>query len=204
MSHVVSKYELQHVTVDELRQMASDYRESIWAQAQSAGHEPKIYLHWTAGHFGQFWDDYHVQIDEDGEIYVYGALDDVLAHTWRRNTGAIGVTLLCGYKANTEDLGPEAPTAAQIESMALAVEALADGLWLTIDKSYVLTHGEAADNEDGEWFHEEYGPKSTVERWDLEYLGTDESPVYNPEAEDGSRGGDVIRGKANWYRNQRG
>lgn len=91
---------MRHVSVEELRQMASDCRESIWAQAQAIGREPKIYLHWTVGHYGQFWDDYHVQIDEDGEIYVYGELDEILAHTWRRNTGAICVTLLCGYLAS--------------------------------------------------------------------------------------------------------
>ena len=205
MAHVVSKSEMRHVSVDELRQMASDYRESIWAQAQAIGREPKIYLHWTAGHYGQFWDDYHVQIDEDGEIYVYGELDEILAHTWRRNTGAIGVTLLCGYLASANGgLGPEPPTAAQIEGMALAIEALADGLWLTISKEFVATHGEAADNECNDWCHEDYGPRTTCERWDLEYLQTDESPAFNPWAEDGSRGGDVLRGKANWYRNQRG
>lgn len=200
---MISKSDMQYVSVEELRQMAADAKESIWAQAQSAGREPKLYLHWTAGRFGQFWDDYHVQIDGDGEIYVYGALDDVLAHTWHRNTGAVGITLLGAYGATTEDLGDYAPTEAQIESMAKVIDALAEGLWLTIDKNHVLTHGEAADNEDGEWCHEEYGPKSTVERWDLEYLGTDESPSYNPYAEDGSRGGDVLRGKALWYHNQR-
>ncbi|MDY6053320.1 MAG: N-acetylmuramoyl-L-alanine amidase, partial [Anaerovibrio sp.] len=48
-----------------------------------------------------------------------------------------------------------------------------------------------------------YGPKNGCERWDLEYLGTEESPKYNPRATDGSRGGDVFRGKANWYRNRK-
>ena len=64
-----------------------------------------------------------------------------------------------------------------------------------------MTHGEAADNEDGEELHEDYGPKSTCERWDLEYLGCCGSETYNPYATDGSRGGDILRGKANWYRN---
>jgi len=85
--------------------------------------------------------------------------------------------------------------------MAQAVCAICDGLWLTIDKAHVMTHGEAADNEDGIEPHEAYGPKTTCERWDLEYLGTDESPAFSPWATDGSRGGDVLRGKANWYRN---
>ncbi len=49
-----------------------------------------------------------------------------------------------------------------------------------------------------------YGPKHDCERWDLEFLGTPDSPAYNPWATNGSRGGDVLRGKANWYRNQEG
>jgi hypothetical protein len=193
---------MQQVTIDELRQMASDARESIWAQAESYGREPKIYLHWTAGHYGQYYlNDYHVAIDYDGKIYVDAPLDEVLAHTWKRNSGSVGITLACCVGATSADLGDEPPTQAQIEAMAQAIVAVADGLWLTIDKAHVMTHGEAADNEDGIEPHEEYGPKTTVERWDLEYLGTDESPAFEPWATDGSRGGDVLRGKAQWYRN---
>lgn len=59
--------------------------------------------------------------------------------------------------------------------------------------------GEAADNEDGLNVHGDYGPRENCERWDLEYLGTSESPSFNPWATDGTRGGDVLRGKANWY-----
>jgi len=81
--------------------------------------------------------------------------------------------------------------------------ALADGLWLSIDAEHILTHGEAADNEDGVYAHAPYGPRTTCERWDLEYLGTRESPIFNPWAEDGSRGGDVLRGKAQYYREHR-
>lgn len=193
---------MQQVTIDELRQMASDARESIWAQAEAYGREPKIYLHWTAGHYGQYYlNDYHVAIDYDGKIYVDSPLDEVLAHTWKRNSGSVGITLACCVGATSADLGDEPPTAEQIEAMAQAIVAVADGLWLTIDINHVMTHGEAADNEDGIYPHEEYGPKTTVERWDLEYLGTDESPTFEPWATDGSRGGDVLRGKAQWYRN---
>ena len=205
MSKVVPFSQMTEVTIDELRQMASDCRESIWARAKSMGREPKIYLHWTAGRYSQFWDDYHVQIDEDGKLYMPPDVtldDDSLPATYRRNTGSVAITLLCCMGATSEDLGDMPPTEAQIESMAQAIVAIADGLWLTIDKDHVLTHGECADNEDGIYPHEEYGPKSTCERWDLEYLQTDESPKFNPWAEDGSRGGDVLRGKANWYRNK--
>jgi len=205
MSRVVPFSQMTEVTIDELRQMASDCRESIWARAKSMGREPKIYLHWTAGRYSQFWDDYHVQIDEDGKLYMPPDVtldDDSLPATYRRNTGSVAITLLCCLGATSEDLGEMPPTEAQIEAMAQAIVAIADGLWLTIDKDHVLTHGECADNEDGIYPHEEYGPKSTCERWDLEYLQTDESPKFNPWAEDGSRGGDVLRGKANYYRNE--
>lgn len=194
---------MRQVTLEELKDMADNCRESIWAQAQTYGREPKIYLHWTAGHYGQYYlNDYHIAIDYDGSIYVEHDLDEVLAHTYHRNSGAVGITLACCVGATSDDLGSEPPTAAQIEVMAQVIATVADGLWLTIDKDHVMTHGEAADNEDGIYPHDPYGPKSTCERWDLEYLGTGESPSFNPYATDGSRGGDVLRGKANWYRNQ--
>lgn len=194
---------MKQVTVEEIREMAENCRESIWEQAQAYGREPKIYLHWTAGHYGQYYlNDYHIAIDADGSIYVDHDFDEVLAHTYHRNSGAVGITLACCVGATSDDLGSEPPTDAQIEAMAQVIVAVADGLWLTIDKNHVLTHGEAADNEDGIYPHDPYGPKSTCERWDLEYLGTGESPSFNPYATDGSRGGDVLRGKANWYRNQ--
>ena len=129
-----------------------------------------------------------------------GALDALRAATYLRNSGSVSIALLGCVDATTEDLGAEPPTAAQIEAMAMAAAALADGLWLTIDKERVLTHGEAADNEDGVRVHAPYGPRTTCERWDLEYLGTAESPAFTPWAEDGTRGGDALRGKAEWYR----
>lgn len=198
----IDREELWHVSLDELEQAAEFARESIWKQAEAYDREPKVYLHWTAGHYKTFFDDYHISIDKDGEIYVNGDLDDVLGHTWHRNSGAVGITLNCCADADSNSLGSEPPTAAQIEAMAQVVATICDALWLTIDKEHVMTHGEAADNEDGLNTHDDYGPKSTCERWDLEYLGTEESPRFNPYADDGSRGGDVLRGKANWYRNE--
>ncbi len=29
----------------------------------------QIYLHWTAGRYGQLYDDYHFNIDADGSVY---------------------------------------------------------------------------------------------------------------------------------------
>lgn len=195
---------MREVTLEELSTMASAAREAIWSLAQDYGREPKIYLHWTAGHYHQKFDDYHVNIDQDGRIFVStDDLSDVLAHTWRRNSGSVGITLDCCAGATSEDLGDEPPTAKQIEAMAKCIQVVADALWLTIDMKHVMTHGEAADNVDGLNAHEDYGPQSTVERWDLQFLGTDESPVYTADYDDPATGGNVLRGKALWYKNQK-
>lgn len=191
---------MREVTLKEIYQLASAAREEVWAKAKALGREPKIYLHWTAGWYDNKFDDYHVNIDKDGKYFVStDNFADIVAGTYRRNSGAINITMCCAAYAATKGLGPNPPTAAQIESMALAICAVAEGLWLTINPGHVMTHGEAADNDDGLWCHEAYGPKSTCERWDLEYLETSESPKFNPWATDGSRGGDVLRGKAIWY-----
>ena len=193
---------MRQVTLDELYELASRAREDIWDAAKAYGRDPKIYLHWSAGHYGTKFNDYHVNIDADGNLFVStDDFSDVLSGTWKRNSGSVGISLDCAYGATSEDLGDEPPTSAQIEAMAQAAWKIADALWLTIDKAHVMTHGEAADNEDGLYTHDAYGPKSTCERWDLEYLGTDESPSFNPWATDGTRGGDVLRGKALWYKN---
>lgn len=196
---------MQQVTIDELREIASYQRCGVWAMAQSVGREPKIYLHWTAGSYDRCFDDYHINITGDGKVYLTGDLDEIKGHTYRRNTGGIGVALCCCAGGGSNDLGDYPPTELQIEAMAQVIVALCDGLWLTIDKEHVLTHGEAANNEDGiyphscyAWWNDEDGDGNT--RGDLEYLGTDGSPSYNPWATDGSRGGDVLRGKANYYR----
>ena len=195
---------MREVTLEELSMMASDAREAIWSLAQDYGREPKIYLHWTAGHYHQKFDDYHVNIDQNGRIFVStDDLSDVLAHTWRRNSGSVGITLDCCAGATSDDLGSEPPTLKQIESMAQCIQVVADALWLTIDIKHVMTHGEAADNVDGLNTHEDYGPQSTVERWDLQFLGTDESPVYTADYDDPATGGNVLRGKALWYKNQK-
>jgi hypothetical protein len=149
----------------------------------AAGAITHIFLHWSAGHYGQPFEDYHICVDKNGEVYaIHDDLTKRLAHTWHHNTGAVAVSLLCAYNATTEDLGPEPPTAAQIEAMAQTVAVLCRGLGIPCAYNHVRTHAEQADL-DG------YGPATTCERWDLLFLNNaDRTP-----------GGNLIRGKANWY-----
>lgn len=210
MSNVLSKSDMRRVTLSQIKREAQTLYPELWDAAKRLGRDVKLYLHWTAGRYGQFWDDYHIQIDADGSLWMPRGrtLNSLLAGTYKRNTGSVAIALLGCFDAITgADLGSNPPTPAQIEAMERVIAVLADALDLTIDLRRVMTHGEAADNEDGiDPGYEDngqpqgmYGPKHNVERWDLEYLGTPESPRYNPWATDGSRGGDVLRGKAAWY-----
>jgi hypothetical protein len=174
---------LDCVTLEQLKEVASNSKEAIWAEARLVGRDVKLFLHWSAGHYGQFFDDYHINIDHDGSMYVSTHnLAEVKTHTWHRNTGAIGIALACCYNANTNDFGPEPPTDMQIEAMAQVVAVLCKVLDLTVDAERVMTHAEAADLDD-------YGPATTCERWDLWFWpGTDRG-----------EGGNLIRSKAILY-----
>lgn len=211
MSNVLQKHEMRRVTLAQIKREAKTLYPELWDAAKRLGRDVKLYLHWTAGRYGQYWDSYHIQIDEDGSCWMPRGitLNSLLAGTYMRNSGSISIALLGCYDATTgSGLGSNPPTTAQIDAMARVIAVLADALDLTIDAARVLTHGEAADNEDGlnpgyeanGYPQGKHGPKHSVERWDLEYLGTPESPRYNPWSTDGSRGGDVLRGKAAWYR----
>lgn len=195
---------MRKVTLAELNQLALQAKNNLWNQAQSVGRDVKLYLHWSAGHYGQFFSDYHINIDQDGSIYV--STDDlatVKSHTYKRNTGAIGIALACCYNATTNDLGSEPPTSLQIEAMAQVIAILSKTLDLTIDIYRVMTHAEAANNLDGlnpnyeyNGYHDgKYGPGYSCERWDLWLLKTGDVP---------DSGGNTIRGKANWYQQQGG
>lgn len=189
------------VTLGEIRDLAYAAKDNIWNKARSLDRDVKIYLHWSAGRYDQIFDDYHINITGDGGIYATTEdFSETLAHTWKRNTGAFGISLCCCYLCTSNDLGPYAPTEQQIDFMAQVGCVVADAWDLTIDLPRIMTHGEAADNEDGLNIHEDYGPKNGCERWDLEFLGIENSTYFNPYATDGSRGGDILRGKMNWYR----
>ena len=183
---------------------------------QARGRITTIYLHWTAGHYGQVFDDYHLCIDKDGTVYVNCEdLCERKAHTWKRNNGTIGIALCCGCGAECElpsaiaagaawgaterdeyrdpyqamvDFGSEPPTPIQIEVLAKIVAILCKELDLTNSSDRVMTHCEIA-------FRDGYGPGSgdPETKWDLWFL---------PDNARNNRlcpGGCLIRGKAAYY-----
>lgn len=182
MKRGVNEMVMKRITLNELRQLA---------QAAN-GKINKIYLHWTAGNYHQFFGDYHLNIDNDGAIMVTtDDLTEYKAHTWCRNSRAIGIALACcadavAYADGRVDFGTVPPTAMQIDSMAKVVAVLCEELGLDINVDTVMTHAEAADLDD-------YGPARTFERWDLWKLpDLPGDGVLKP-------GGDIIRGKAIWW-----
>ena len=193
----------RYVTLDEVKQIAEDSREDIWALAKKYGREPKLYLHWTAGSHSSVFDDYHICINGEGQIYIStDDFADVLSHTYMRNSGAVGIAICCAYGASpTTSLWDYPPTEKQIEVMAQVVAVVAKALWLTINNTYVLTHSEAADNIDGLQTHEPYGYFNGCDKWDNLFLCTPESPSAPDSYDDPRNGGNVLRGKANHYSN---
>lgn len=179
---------MYRITFDDLKEMAEESKDELWDMAESRGRDAMIYLHWSAGHYGSFFDDYHINIDEDGSLYTdTDDLAEVKAHTEGRNGGAVGVALACCYKASPTNLGPEPPTEKQVESMAQVVAILCQGLDIPLDAEHVMTHGEAADED-------EYGLDDDEPdcRWDLAKLF---------DADELGTGGDIIREKAHKYMN---
>lgn len=195
-----------HITEAKIKRMAK----------QARGRITTIYLHWTAGHYGDVYDDYHLCIDRDGTVYA--TCDDFRerkAHTWMRNNGTIGIAL-CGcsdavcelptaicakaawsaagpgeYRDPYEamiDLGSEGPTAKQIDVLGKIVAILCYELDLPNSSDRVMTHCEIA-------FRDGYGPGSgdPETKWDLWFLPDD--------ARNGRLfpGGCLIRGKAAYY-----
>ena len=159
---------------DGLREMARAARGKI----------DRIFLHWSAGHYGQPFTNYHINIDKGGELYTDAEdLSELKAHTWQQNRRSAGIALLCCAFATPDNLGKEPPTEHQIEAMAQVVAVLCQELDIRPTVEFVRTHAEQADI-DG------YGPATTYERWDMWILRTGDEP---------GSGGPTIRGKAIYY-----
>lgn len=168
---------MREITLQELAALAENAKGEI----------RRIHLHWTAGHYNNTYDDYHLNITGDGTVWSScGKLTEYKEHTWHRNSGAVAVSICCcadavAYADGGVDFGSVPPTRQQLETLARVVAVLCRGLDLPIDDNYVMTHAEAADLDD-------YGPATTFERWDLWKLASADGTLQD--------GGALIRSKA--------
>ena len=170
-------------------------RELVDLARSAKGEIHHIYLHWTAGRYEQFFDDYHLNIDSKGGLrQTCSQLTELKAHTYKRNSGAIGIALCCALDASwtgeRPDFGSVPPTFEQLETLCRVVALLCMVLGLPIDDSTVLSHAEAA-TLDG------YGPGSgdADTRWDLAYV-----PHLRFKVMGSYRGGPFVRYYAQNYR----
>lgn len=168
------------MTLEELAEELSNYRE----------HFDCVYLHWTAGGYNTTYDDYHLCIDGDGNLYNTLDFSETSKATWHRNWRSLSIALCCcsGASLYTDhtDFGLYPPTNAQIECLAQVIATISNTLHLPIRRGLYMTHAEAAELD-------EYGPNTTCERWDLWTM---------PESEEWGSGGDYIRGKALYYQKE--
>lgn len=191
---------LRLVTLTDIKHMAITAKPALAAAAQSYGWPIKVYYHWTAGHYDQFFNDYHFNIAKNGSVYATtNNLSERKNHTYRRNVGSIGIAMACAFNAiSANNLGPEPPTSLQIEATAQITAVLSDALGIPIDIKHFMTHAEAADNMDGcnpgyeanGYPEGKYGPQNSVERWDLWVVKEGDTP---------GSGGSILRGKGIWY-----
>ena len=173
-----------------------DYIRTVLANGYSIN---KIYLHWTAGTYTNPSPNYHLNFDDEGDMYLteksFGEFD---RHTYGRNSNALALAFDAMAGATDGDFGDYPVTDEQIEAMAKALAVIADALgWSTdmITINNVMTHAEAANNMDGWWAHEPYGVGHGSERWDLLML---------KQGEEWWTGGDIMRGKTIYYMIQMG
>ena len=153
-------------------------QELLLLAQQAQGQIHHLYLHWTAGRYHQYFDDYHLNVDEDGQVYrTCDSLTQRKAHTYKRNSGSVGIALCCGldasWTATLPSFGTTPPTAKQLQSMAWIVAIICSALGLPINSDTVMTHGEAA-------YRDGYGPGSGDHetRWDLFWVRDEQGQFH--------------------------
>ncbi|MEX0272310.1 N-acetylmuramoyl-L-alanine amidase [Leptolyngbyaceae cyanobacterium UHCC 1019] len=129
----------------------------------------RIILHWTAGGYKASSLDlahYHILIEDDGNLVrgTHSIQDNVstgdavyAAHTFRLNTGSIGVSVCCMTEAKEQpfDSGSSPTTQIQWQTMAQVVAELCQFYDIPVTPQTVLGHGEVEQtlgiDQSGKW-----------------------------------------------------
>lgn len=179
----------------------------------------RIYNHWTVGHYNTDFPEYNIGVANDnGRFHLDISGDprdnaigvnnhDPHSHTYRRNTGALGVSTDDMVGAGTHDFGPEPVTLTTIEFLCAANAALAKKYSIDVNgrttrapyagEHTILTHAEAGDLVGSPPQYPPYGPKSTFERWDLlSFVPIPEGVSFT----DATVTGDAIRARSRAYK----
>jgi len=133
----------------------------------------QIYMHWTASRYNWKNGPYHTTVQGDGSLHKHKKYNQYTGHTWRRNTGNVGISVAAMKDYNWDQYSPKKK---QLESMTAEAATVAKGWgWKPSDVNIkrVMTHAEAASNKDGRKPTPNYGPTwwgGTGERSDLHKL----------------------------------
>lgn len=98
--------------------MPVDMRLEHVGTGEPLGKPEKITMHWSAGSYTQTFDHYHFNILGDGRVEQTLSIKVKGSHTWRRNSGNIGI----GWCAMATKKHPV--TAAQKEAAAVLIAEL--------------------------------------------------------------------------------
>ena len=186
------------ISLKEIYDEAVACKDSIYSLAEGAGHPVWVTYHFSVSRYDQVWSDYHLNLT-DRNIHMMGDFDEVKPHTYRRNSGNIGIALDCCLDCSLNgspenpilDLGSYPPTDYQIETAAQIGAVLAMALDLYGEygerlKTHFYTHFEWA-VIDG------YYPWNGVDP-DVRYDGCN----WREDEEYGD-GGNIMRGKIVFY-----
>lgn len=172
-----------------------------WPAEFPAGRIDRIYTHWSAHDYRSVFPAYHycVAIDGDGDVVivnthdvrenmrdVYKNPDDLYAaHTRKRNSYAIGISIMAMEGSRPDDFGPYPMTPAQIDAFCLLAAKIAAFYNIPIDAEHVMSHAEAA-------LHDGYFGTAPEERWDIARLTPENRPLV---PQDGVDVGEYLRQK---------
>lgn len=173
----------------------------------------RVYEHWSAAGCSQTFSDYNLMVVlKDGQWQLVvthdpqdnapGVNDNAPAsHTWRRNTGALGVCIAAMAGGQVSDFGASAPNVHEIEFLCAGVAALCvaydvDTLGVVANGFHkgehnILTHSECATIDNYE-----------DERWDLMSLvaAPPGTQMVSPERRAYEKTtGDALRARAHKY-----
>src|SRR3989338_8169247 len=63
------------------------------------GRPERMVVHWTAGDYEDTYPHYHYCVRGDGRVVATLSLKRKGSHTWKRNTGAVGISMCGGGRA---------------------------------------------------------------------------------------------------------
>jgi hypothetical protein len=120
----------------------------------------RIHVHWTGGGYSANSTDknaYHILIQGDGSLVrgnktidanASGSVKEPASHTWKANTGAIGVSIcaMVGAEESPYKPGPAPITDLQWRTMIDVVAQLSIRYGVLVTSSKILTHAEVEPN----------------------------------------------------------